>query len=81
MSLVLTRKIGQAILIRHEDVEIVVRITKVATTTARVAIDAPDGFEIIRDELENEESGTHTNTDTTEATAETGRTKRTPAGV
>ena len=81
MSLVLTRKIGQAIFIRHDDVEIVVRITKVATTTARVAIDAPDGFEIIRDELENEESGTHTNTDTTEATAETSGTKRTPAGV
>lgn len=81
MSLVLTRKIGQAIFIRHDDVEIVVRITKVATTTARVAIDAPDGFEIIRDELENEESGTHTNTDTAETTAETGRTKRTPAGV
>ena len=82
MSLVLTRKTGEAILIRAADgVEIVVRISKVTRTTARVAIDAPAGVEILRTELENEESGTNTNTDTAETTAETSGTTRTPAGV
>jgi len=81
MSLVLTRKTGEAILIRADGVEIVVRVCKVTKTTARVAIDAPAGVEILRTELENKESGTNTNTNTTETTAETGRTKRTPAGV
>ena len=88
----ITRKAGESVLIRFGEVEVVFRIHKLTAKSARVAIDAPDGVEIVRCELENGKSGKTDNTTSgtraTEKTAEAGGDsgqrkgkKRTPAGV
>lgn len=87
----ITRKAGESFVVRVGDVEVVVRIHKLTAKTARVAIDAPDGVEIMRCELETRSGKTDNTTSgagAPETTAETGgdggnRTggKRTPAGV
>lgn len=90
--LAITRKAGESVLIRFGEVEVVFRIHKLTAKSARVAIDAPDGVEIVRCELENGKSGKTDNTTSgtraTEKTAEAGGDsgqrkgkKRTPAGV
>lgn len=48
MSLVLTRRIGEALMIGED---IVVRITGVNGTQVRIAIDAPPNVKILREEL------------------------------
>ena len=60
--LAITRKAGESVLIRFGEVEVVFRIHKLTAKSARVAIDAPDGVEIVRCELENGKSGKTDNT-------------------
>jgi len=52
MSLVVTRKAGEGIVLRSSSVTIRVRLVRVKNShQALIAIDAPEQVEIIRDEL------------------------------
>lgn len=49
--LTLSRKIGESIFITNGDVEIEVNISNIRRYKAEISINAPDDFEILREEL------------------------------